>query len=377
MAGKGGRLSEVEVRDILKQICNGFKEVHKKNIIHRDVKPANFLIHKGVVKIADFGFARVVDSVNETAVLTFLGSPLYMAPQVLAKEKFSSKCDVWSLGVTIFEILYGRTPFTAKSPKELLDKLLSEKLYFPENIKKSEEIKNLLRSMLQVKEEDRISWLELFEHPVVCPPVEKIEESNDSLIQSYRENHNYMKNNQFAGKTASVPVETDNEQVEKKEAASEKTFADDVKQQNEKITDYAKIDEIDELMRYKRNVSVFLNVQCNHFFSQFGEKLSEFHFYMGLYLLLQRQIFIHKELKQELTNGKAPEKLTPQIWAQYMKSAAHSRITRLVDCDLKHLNSYFKEVKARVTKVVEKVEVSEVAGLFAKYFLDEPEKYHH
>ena len=133
---------------------------------------------------------------------------------------------------------------------------------------------------------------------MICPPAEKIEESNDSLIQSYRENHNYMKNNQFAGKTASVPVETENEGVEKKEAASEKTFADDVKLQNEKIHDYAKIDEIDEHIRYKRNVSVFLNVQCNHFFSQFGEKLSEFYFYIGLYLLLQRQIFIHKDLKQ-------------------------------------------------------------------------------
>ena len=92
------------------------------------MKPANFLIHKNVVKIADFGFARVVDSVDESSILTFLGSPLYMAPQVLAKEKFSSKCDVWSLGVTIYEILYGRTPFTAKSPKELLNKLLEEKL---------------------------------------------------------------------------------------------------------------------------------------------------------------------------------------------------------------------------------------------------------
>jgi serine/threonine-protein kinase ULK/ATG1 len=115
----------------LKQICNGFKEVHKKNIIHRDVKPANFLIHNNVVKIADFGFARVVDSVDESAVLTFLGSPLYMAPQVLAKQKFSSKCDVWSLGVTIYEILYGRTPYTAKSPKELLDRILTDPLNFP------------------------------------------------------------------------------------------------------------------------------------------------------------------------------------------------------------------------------------------------------
>lgn len=117
---KGGKLSEDEVINILQQICNGFKEVIKKNIIHRDVKPANFLIHKGVIKISDFGFARTVDNVEELLFLTFLGSPLYMAPQILAKEKFSSKCDIWSLGVTIFEILYGRPPYNAKNPKELL-----------------------------------------------------------------------------------------------------------------------------------------------------------------------------------------------------------------------------------------------------------------
>lgn len=111
--------------------------MHQKNIIHRDVKPANFLIHNGVVKIADFGFARVVDSVDESAVLTFLGSPLYMAPQVLAKEKFSSKCDVWSLGVTIYEILYGMTPFTAKNPKQLLERILNDKLVFPDSIRRS------------------------------------------------------------------------------------------------------------------------------------------------------------------------------------------------------------------------------------------------
>ena len=117
--------------DILKQICNGFKVVHEKNIIHRDIKPANFLLHKGVIKIADFGFARVVDSVDEQEALTFLGSPLYMPPQILAKDKFSSKCDVWSLGVTIYEILFGRPPFTAKSPPELLENIRKKPLVFP------------------------------------------------------------------------------------------------------------------------------------------------------------------------------------------------------------------------------------------------------
>jgi serine/threonine protein kinase len=54
-------------------------------VIHRDIKPANILIHKGIAKITDFGFARVVDDVDESVAITFLGTPLYMAPQILAK----------------------------------------------------------------------------------------------------------------------------------------------------------------------------------------------------------------------------------------------------------------------------------------------------
>lgn len=128
---KGGKLSEDECINILQQITTGFKEVHKKNIIHRDIKPANFLIHKGCIKISDFGFARSVDNVEELMFLTFLGSPLYMSPQILGKEKFSSKCDIWSLGVTIFEILYGKPPYNAKNPKELLENIRNNKLKFP------------------------------------------------------------------------------------------------------------------------------------------------------------------------------------------------------------------------------------------------------
>lgn len=107
-------------------------------------------------------------------------------------------------------------------------------------------------------------------------------------------------------------------------------------------------------MRYKRNVSVFLNVQCNSFFTQLSDTLDEKYFYMGLYMLLKRQIFIHKELKQELSCGKSKEKVPAHIWSQYLKSGAHSRITRLIECDLKHLSTYFKEVRMRVIKCLEK-----------------------
>lgn len=71
-------------------------------------------------------------------------------------------------------------------------------------------------------------------------------------------------------------------------------FDKDVKLQDEKINEYIKVDEVDELMRYKRNVSVFLNVQCNSFFTQLADKFEERYFYLGLYVLLRRQIYIHR-----------------------------------------------------------------------------------
>lgn len=67
--------------------------------------------------------------------------------------------------------------------------------------------------------------------------------------------------------------------------------------------------------------------------------------------------------------GKPKSKIPPHIWNQYQKSGAHSRITRLVECDLKHLSSYFKEVKARMNKALEKAEVSNIVGIFQKFFL--------
>jgi serine/threonine protein kinase len=70
-------------------------------IIHRDLKPANILIHHGVYKICDFGFAKYVDNVADI-LKSCVGSPLYMAPQILEKQRYSYKCDVWSFGIIYF-----------------------------------------------------------------------------------------------------------------------------------------------------------------------------------------------------------------------------------------------------------------------------------
>lgn len=75
-------LSEPEAIKFFQHIVEGFKELNKHKIIHRDIKPANILLNGGVAKIADFGFSRVIED-EEARVLSFLGSPLYMAPEIL------------------------------------------------------------------------------------------------------------------------------------------------------------------------------------------------------------------------------------------------------------------------------------------------------
>lgn len=77
---ENGRLSEAEAVTYFKQIVEGFKAIYQESVIHRDIKPANILLHDGVAKISDFGFARVVNDMEQVDVFTLLGTPLYMSP---------------------------------------------------------------------------------------------------------------------------------------------------------------------------------------------------------------------------------------------------------------------------------------------------------
>lgn len=97
------------------QLVMGFKELEKTGVIHRDLKPANILTHRGTVKIADFGLAKYVDNYGSSMLRSCVGSPLYMAPQVLMKKTYTTKCDIWSLGVLYFEMLSKEFPFNGRT----------------------------------------------------------------------------------------------------------------------------------------------------------------------------------------------------------------------------------------------------------------------
>ena len=88
------------------------RELHQSGVIHRDLKPANILINNGLFKIADFGFARDVDYSSNKLLVSCVGSPMYMDPLILSRKPYGTKCDIWSLGIIFYELLFGEIPYS-------------------------------------------------------------------------------------------------------------------------------------------------------------------------------------------------------------------------------------------------------------------------
>jgi serine/threonine protein kinase len=119
LLSKNGKLSEPAAMLIFKQLLSAFEVLNKYNILHRDMKPDNIFFHNGVIKLGDFGFCKNLNSADEMTK-TMLGSPIYMAPEVLKGEIYSNKADIWSLGVVLYEMIFGQCPFQSNSIAKLI-----------------------------------------------------------------------------------------------------------------------------------------------------------------------------------------------------------------------------------------------------------------
>ena len=101
--------------------------------MHRDLKLANLLKHNGNLKIADFGFCKILD--NDQNTDTMLGSPLNMvkywllkAPEILNGEKYDNRADIWSVGTVFYELLFGKPPFTANNIIDLIKNIKTKQI---------------------------------------------------------------------------------------------------------------------------------------------------------------------------------------------------------------------------------------------------------
>lgn len=127
-----------------KQIVKAMVFANRKRYVHRDIKPANILISRDQVKIADFGLARIVANPTILAKMTSVGTPLYKAPEVFYDEAYSSKGDVWSAGVMLYEMVLGHLPWTPQGSEFRLQKTIQEEpLSFDKEI--DSDLRDLIR----------------------------------------------------------------------------------------------------------------------------------------------------------------------------------------------------------------------------------------
>lgn len=179
-----GRLDEKMVQHFTQQLVQGLEVLHAENIVHSDLKPENILLSIPPVgtcrnvklKIADFGLSRKLQN-NEKFIEGIKGSPLYMAPEVLSMQPYSAQADLYSLGVILYECLFGSAPFKKLDLKALTKQILSpDPIKIPETLDMSDACYDLLKRLLVKDQEKRMNFEELYRHPFVdiehCPTLE-------------------------------------------------------------------------------------------------------------------------------------------------------------------------------------------------------------
>jgi serine/threonine protein kinase len=122
---QGTPMKPSKVIPITAAVAEGLHAAHRQQIIHRDLKPENIILPrsgkaKTLVKIIDFGIARIIDAPSITTTQHVMGTPEYIAPEQALGQAVDHRADIYALGVLMYEMLSGKLPFTEESPDELL-----------------------------------------------------------------------------------------------------------------------------------------------------------------------------------------------------------------------------------------------------------------
>ena len=158
-----------KIKEILLELNNVFKLMNKNKVVHRDIKLNNILIKyldkektKFKVLLSDYGVSNQLSSMTGR-FKTHAGTQIIMAPEILNGDEYNNKCDLWSLGVNIYQLYTKKPPYTGKFDKVILKQI--EKLgQSVLEVIKDDKLKDLLSKLLVKDPKNRISWDEYFEH---------------------------------------------------------------------------------------------------------------------------------------------------------------------------------------------------------------------
>ena len=158
-----------EIKNIMTQLNNTFKIMVENKIVHRDIKLENILIKyidkekkDFIVKLTDYGISKHSDAT--TIYQTHAGTSIIMAPEIMEGKNYGNKCDLWSIGVIIYQLAFNELPYNGQTQVVLLKNIKELK---QEHFKKTdnEDLNNLIKKLLVYNENHRIGWETYFNHP--------------------------------------------------------------------------------------------------------------------------------------------------------------------------------------------------------------------
>ena len=161
-----GLLNKDQTNFFIASMMIAIQYLHERKIIYRDIKPENIIVEKnGYIKLIDFGTAKEI----EDRTKTIIGTPHYMAPEIIMGGGYSFQVDFWSISICMFEFMCGEVPFgeTVEDPMEIYFEIINNQLSFPSKyIVIDKEFKNLMKKMLEKNPSNRLStFYSIKNHP--------------------------------------------------------------------------------------------------------------------------------------------------------------------------------------------------------------------
>lgn len=135
-----GHLDENHTCNVTQMILEGISYLHNHGVTHRDLKPENVLFYQprddSKIVITDFGFSKIKTHTLDFSMTTWCGTPEYIAPELLKKLPYSSKVDLWAIGVMVFVMLSGHLPFSADTTPKLFKQIMSSSYSYSKEVRK-------------------------------------------------------------------------------------------------------------------------------------------------------------------------------------------------------------------------------------------------